>query len=60
MKQNGDDYFGTGKMVFSLKHEGTTAWLRETLKMSVRTSVISAVQSFNRNVEKKKGKLFRC
>jgi len=42
LKQEGDDFFGTGMMVVTLKHEGTTAWLREMLKMSVRTSVSSA------------------
>lgn len=46
MEQVGVDFFGTGVMVVSLKHVGTTAWLREALKMSVKMSLSSSVQSF--------------
>lgn len=34
-------------MVVLLKQVGATAWLREVLKMSVRTSVSSTAQSFS-------------
>ncbi len=34
-------------MVVALKHVGTTAWLSEMLKMSVKTSVISTAQSLS-------------
>lgn len=31
------DYFGTGMMVVIVKHTGTSAWLWEMMKKSVRT-----------------------
>ncbi len=34
-------------MVVALKHVGTTAWLSEMLKMSVKTSVSSTAQSLS-------------
>jgi len=50
LKQEGD-FFATGVMVVTLKHKGTTAWLREMLKISVRTSVSSAAQSLTHDQE---------
>ena len=47
MRQDGDDFFGTGMMVEVLRHVGTTAWLRDVLKMSVKTSVSSPAQSLS-------------
>ncbi len=36
-----------GMIVVDLRHVGTTAWLSEVLKISVRTSVSCAAQSFS-------------
>ena len=47
LKQDGADFFGTGMMVAALKHDGTTACLREGLKTSVKTSLSSSAQSFS-------------
>ena len=47
LKQDGDDFFGTGMMVAALKPDGTMACLREVLKMSVKTSFSSSAQSFS-------------
>ena len=41
------DFFGTGMMVVVLKHVGTTAVLREMLKMSVRTSASWSAHSLS-------------
>lgn len=41
---------GAGMMVEVLKHTDTTAWEREMLKMSVRTSVSSVLQHPTREV----------
>lgn len=42
LKQDGNDFFDTGMVVVSLKPEGTRAWVRELLKMSLRTSSSSS------------------
>lgn len=47
LKQAVEAFFGTGMMVVLLKQMGNPAWLREVLKMSVRTSVSSSSQSFS-------------
>lgn len=41
------DFLGGGIMRVALKHAGMTAWLREVLKMSVRTSVRESAQSLS-------------
>ena len=35
-----DDFFSTGMMVVTLKHEGTTAWLRQPLAASEGGGVV--------------------
>lgn len=47
LKPDGDAFLGTGIIVVALKHVGTTAWLKEMLKMSERTSLSSSSQSFS-------------
>ncbi len=47
LKQDTGDFFGTGMIVVDFRHVGTTAWLSEVLKISVRTSVSCAAQSFS-------------
>lgn len=47
MRDDGDNFFGTGMMVAALKPDGTMACLRELLKMSVKTSFSSSAQSFS-------------
>lgn len=42
-----DDFFGTGMMVVVFGQVGTTAWLREALNMSARTSLSSSAHSFS-------------
>ena len=46
LKQEGGD-FRTGVMGVALRHLGTTAWLREMLKMFVKTSMQSFAQSLS-------------
>ena len=46
LRQNTVDCFITGMMVIVLKHSGSTAWLREMLKMSVRTDTLSGPAVF--------------
>ncbi len=38
-------------IVVDLRHVGTTAWLSEVLKISVRTSVSCAAQSFSTRLQ---------
>lgn len=40
------DFFGIGMMVEVLKHLGTTAWLSEVFKMSLKTSFSCSAHSF--------------
>ncbi len=40
------DFLGTGIIIAVLKHDGTTAWSSEVLKMSVRTGASWSVHSF--------------
>lgn len=42
----GRGFFRDGVIVAALKHMGTTAWLSEMLKTSVRTSLSFSAQSF--------------
>lgn len=42
-----DNFFGTGMMVEALRHAGTTTWLSDVLKMSVKISVSSTAQSLS-------------
>ncbi len=46
-KQDTGDFFSTGIMEVDLRHVGTTAWVSEVLKMSVRISVSCAAQSLS-------------
>ena len=48
MKHDGEAFFGTRTMVALLKQVGTTVWLREVLKMSVRISVSTSAQSLSK------------
>lgn len=44
-KQTGCAFFGTGIMMYHLKHAGTMFWLREELKMSLNTGAIWSMQA---------------
>ncbi len=53
--QAGHRWLLTGVMVVDLRHVGTTAWLSEVLKISVRTSISCAAQSLSQGCSSRGG-----